>query len=60
MIPPSLIRVKPLWRDVYHHITSVMEVKHRPIEIMLGWGTERISEIPRIIGTVDLRALLKA
>ena len=34
-----------------------MEVKHRPIEILLGWGTGKKKVIPRIIGTVDSRAV---
>ena len=32
--------LKPLWHDVIHRTTSVMEVKHRSIEIVLGWGTD--------------------
>ena len=31
---------KPLWHDVIHRTTSVVEVKHRSIEIVLGWGTD--------------------
>ena len=34
-----ILDIKPLWHNVIPSPTSVMEVKHRPIDIFLGWGT---------------------
>ena len=49
---------KPLWHDVIHRTTSVMEVKHRSIEIVLGWGTDVTSiGIPCVIDRVCSRAV---
>ena len=36
----SLNIFKPLWHNDSPSQTSVTEVKHRPIEIVLGWGTD--------------------
>ena len=50
-MPPQIVD-KPLWHNDSPSQTSVTEVKHRPIEIVLGWGTDWVDPILCVIGRV--------
>ena len=38
----EVLIVVPLQHGEYHPPTSVTEVKHRPLRIVLGWGTKEV------------------